>query len=113
MCSSIPKAMNNTLLNSACPTRCIMHDVHDTYVGCVTTGDVVIHLLALAGDVVIHLLALAGGCTIHGAAHDAHHSIHYYHTVLMMVLYIGHTTGCIPYTQMLCMLLHYTQYVVT
>ena len=24
----------------------------------------------------------------------------------MMVLYIGHTTGCIPYTQMLCMLLH-------
>ena len=33
--------------------------------------------------------------------------------VLMMVLYIGHTTGCIPYTQMLCMLLHYTQYVVT
>ena len=31
MCSSIPKAMNNTLLNSACPTRCIMHDVHDTH----------------------------------------------------------------------------------
>ena len=53
------------------------------------------YLLLHTVGVLTHVVALC----IHGAAHDG--AIH------------SNTTGWIPYTQMLCMLLHYTQYVVT